>query len=392
MPAAVKNFYEMLGVSQKATPDEIRAAYLKLAHKYHPDKTGGDKPAEEKLKAVNEAYDTLKNPDKRKQYDQELQGREFRFEGGRGFGAGGFGGGAGAGGFRPEDLGGAGFGGFEDLFGSFFGGLGGRARRAGPEPGNDVEVGIAVSLREAALGGSKRIRVPRRDACKTCGGSGAAPGSHPQTCPTCGGSGMIQRSQGAAFSIGQPCPRCGGSGTVIPNPCPTCRGAGSVQTDRDLTVTIPAGIESGARLRLAGEGEPGERGGPRGDLYVQVTIAPDEFFTRDSDRDGSDVKCEATVPLSIAVLGGTVTVPTLTGTAQLKIPAGTQTGAVLRMRGLGATKMHGRGRGNQLVQIKVEVPSRISPADQEAVRRMNVETNPNYYPEYQQYVQRLRHR
>ena len=380
MPAAVKNYYEILGVSRKATPEEIRSAYLKLAHKYHPDKTGGDKPAEEKLKAVNEAYDTLKNPDKRKQYDQQLQGpREFPFEGGRGFGAGGF---------RPEDLGGAGFGGFEDLFGSIFGGLGGRGRPAGPEAGNDVEVGLNVTLQEAALGGTKRIRVPRRDTCKTCGGSGAAPGSRPQTCPTCAGSGMVQRLQGAAFSIGQPCPRCGGSGSVIPNPCPTCRGAGAVQTDRDLTVTIPAGIESGARLRLAGEGEPGERGGTRGDLYVQINVAPDEFFTRDA----TDIKCEATVPLSVAVLGGTVTVPTLTGAAQLKIPPGTQTGAVLRMRGLGASRMHGRGRGSQLVQIKIEVPSRLSTADQEAVKRMSVETNPNYYPEYQQYLQRLRRR
>ncbi|MCX5771338.1 MAG: molecular chaperone DnaJ [Candidatus Hydrogenedentes bacterium] len=386
MPAVVKNFYEILGVSQKATPQEMRAAYLKLAHKYHPDKTGGDKAAEEKLKAINEAYDTLKNPEKRKQYDQELQGRrEFRFE--RGFeGAQGFGGGAG--GFRAEDFGGAGFGGFEDLFGSILGGLGGRARRAGPEPGNDVEVGLTVTLREAALGGSKRIRVPRRDTCKTCGGSGSAPGTRPQTCPTCGGSGMIQRSQGAAFSIGQPCPRCGGAGSIIPNPCPTCHGAGSVQTERDLTVAIPAGIESGARLRLAGEGEPGDRGGPRGDLYVQINVAPDDFFTRED----SDVKCEATVPLSVAVLGGAVTVPTLTGTAQLKIPPGTQTGAVLRMRGLGAAKMHARGRGSQLVQIKIEVPSRLSTADQEAVKRMSVETNPAYYPQYQQYLQRLRQR
>jgi len=381
----MKNFYEILGVSQKATAEEIRSAYLKLAHKYHPDKTGGDKAAEEKLKAINEAYHTLKNPENRKQYDQELQGpREFRFE--RGFeGAQGFGG---AGGFRPEDMAGAGFGGFEDLLGSIFGGVGGRARRAGPQPGNDVEVGLTVSLREAALGGSKRIRVPRRDACKTCGGSGAAPGTRPQTCPTCGGSGMVQRSQGAAFSIGQPCPRCGGTGSIIPNPCPTCRGTGAVQTDRDLTVTIPMGIESGARLRLAGEGEPGEQGGPRGDLYVQLNVAPDEFFT----RDGSDIKCEATVPFSIAVLGGAVTVPTLTATAQLKIPPGTQTGAILRMRGLGAAKMHGRGRGNQLVQVKVEVPSRLSEADREAVKRMSVETSPAYYPQYQRYLQRLRRR
>ena len=384
MPAAVKNFYQILGVAQKATPEEIRAAYLKLAHRYHPDKTGGDKPAEEKLKGINEAYDTLKNPEKRKQYDQELQGpREFRFD--RGFeGAGGFT--TGAGGFRPEDLASAGFGGFEDLFGSILGGLGGRARRAGPEPGNNVEVGLTVTLREAALGGSKRIRIPRRDTCKTCAGSGAAPGSRPQTCPTCGGSGMVQRSQGAAFSIGQPCPQCGGTGSVIPNPCPTCRGAGAIQADRDLTVTIPAGIESGARLRLAGEGEPGERGGPRGDLYVQINVAPDQFFT----RDGSDIKCEATVPFSIAVLGGAVTVPTLTGTAQLKIPPGTQTSAILRMRGLGATKMHGRARGNQLVQVKVEVPSRISEADREAINRMSVETNPAYYPQYQQYLHRLK--
>lgn len=387
MPAAVKNYYEILGVSQDASPEEIRSAYLKLAHRYHPDKTGGDKAAEEKLKAVNEAYDTLKKPDKRKRYDEELRGpREFRFEGGPGGfrrqGAEGFGG------FRPEDLGGAGFGGFEDLFGSFFGGGAARARYRGPQSGNNVEAQLTVSLRDAALGGSKRIRIARRDTCGTCGGSGAAPGTKPQTCPTCGGTGTVQQSRGAAFSIGQTCPRCGGTGTIIPHPCPTCHGTGSVQVDRELTVTIPAGIEPGARMRLAGEGEPGERGGPRGDLYVQVNVAPDEFFT----REGADIKCEATVPLNVAVLGGTVTVPTLTGTAKLKIPPGTQTGAVLRMRGLGAVRMHGKGRGNQLVQVKVEAPSRLSEADKEAVKRMSFDSRPGYYPEYQQYLQKVRRR
>lgn len=379
MPAAVKTYYEILGVAPTASPEEMHTAYLKLAHKYHPDKTGGDKAAENKLKAINAAYDTLKNPEKRKLYDQELQGpREARFE--RGFQGAQVFGGAG-GGFRPED-----FGGFEDLFGSFLGGRDGRARYQGAQPGNDIEAAMTVTLREAALGGSKKIRVARDDACSTCGGNGVAPGTQPQPCPTCGGSGMVQRSQGAAFSIGQPCPRCGGAGSIIPNPCPKCRGAGMVRTERELTVSIPAGIEAGARMRLAGEGDPGERGGPRGDLYVQIEVARHAFLT----RDGADIKCEVPAPFSVALLGGAVPVPTLTGTADLKIPAGTQNGAVLRMRGLGAARLRGRGRGDQLVQIKVEVPAGVSEADIEAVRRLSHEAKPGYYPEYQRYVQRVR--
>lgn len=354
-----KDYYEILGVSRTASQDEIRKAYLKLAHTYHPDKTGGDKAAEEKLKEVNMAYDTLKNTEKRREYDQM---RETREAFGAGFGRGGFGQGGGftqAGGFQPEGFGGFDFGGsaFEDLFGAFARGGGAttarRPRHA--QPGRDIEFSIRIPLSDVLTGAKRTIRVPRVDACSECGGSGAAPGTKPEVCPDCGGSGQVLRGS-ASFQISRTCPRCRGTGSVVANPCRSCHGAGTVQSQRELSVDIPKGIASGQRLRIAGEGDSGTHGAPRGDLYLHVDVEPHPIF----ERQGNNVACEVPVTISEATLGAKVRVPTLTGEADIKVAPGTQHGTQLRLRGLGLPVMRGNGRGDQIVRVRVEVPTKLS--------------------------------
>jgi len=353
MPAAAAmNYYEVLGVSQDAPKDEIRKAYLKLAKKYHPDRTGGDKPAEEKLKEINNAYDTLKNPEKRKQYDAMLS-NPFA------------GGGAESGGFDFNQNAGFGKGqGFESIFEDLFGGRGARATRGrrGPRPGEDLETSISITLRDAAKGAIHSIRLRRKAPCATCHGSGATPGSQPETCPQCQGSGQVSRSGGAAFLVSQVCPKCRGTGQYIPKPCATCQGSGNVAETRTVSVSVPAGADSGMRLRLSGQGNAGESGAPAGDLFVVIEVQPDPFFT----RKGVDLECEAPVTFAEATLGGTIRVPTLEGQANLRIPAGTQTGRTFRMRGLGLPGEHGRRQGDQLVRVVIEAPEKIS-AEQEAL-------------------------
>jgi molecular chaperone DnaJ len=373
--ATEQDYYGVLGVPRTASQDEIRKAYLKLAHRYHPDKTGGDKTAEEKLKHINEAYDTLKNADKRKQYDDSLRAAQFS----------GFGGAEPAGGpGTAYDYEFGSFGGessFEDMLGSLFGRHGARAPRA--RAGNDVETSITVTLNEIAKGAQKRLRVPHRDTCGTCGGSGAAPGSQPQTCPVCGGKGRVERA-GGAFNLTQTCSRCGGTGKIITKPCPRCKGSGTETTERELSVRIPAGIESGAQLRIAGEGEPGVNGGPRGDLYIRINMAPHEFFT----REGDNVVCEAPVPFTTAALGGKVRVPTLQGVAELNVPAGTQNGTMLRMRGLGIARSHG-AKGDELVRVLVEVPARLTREQQEIIRKMSETGDGQMYPKSTSFARRI---
>jgi len=311
---ATKDFYDILGVSRQASQDEIRKAYLKLAHKYHPDKTGGDKAAEEKLKEINEAYDTLKNPDKRSQYD--------RFgHVGAGFGQG-FGGSSGFGGFGFGFENASGFDTpFEDFFDVLFGRSAGRNRRRSPaaRPGNDLERRVTISLKEAATGVTRSIRFARMEKCSDCKGTGAAPGSQRRTCPECHGTGQVRRAQGF-FSITQTCRRCGGRGWIIDEPCSRCGGSGRVQSQRELSVDIPAGVDTGSRLRVPGEGEPGANDGPRGDLYIFIEVESDDFFV----REGNDLICEVPVSFPHATLGTTVRVPSLQGGAEVKIPPGTQ--------------------------------------------------------------------
>lgn len=356
MPATTqKSYYELLGVTRSASQDEIRRAYLRLAKKYHPDKTGGDKAAEEKLKEINAAYDVLKNPEKRKQYDAMLDnpfaGASFS-EGGSPFG--GFTGGDG---FGFQDA-------FEDLFGSIFGQRGATTPH-GPAPGDDVEVVLDISLRDAAFGAVKTIRIPHRATCAACGGSGAAPGTRPETCPQCQGKGQVSRG-GGAFFMSKTCPRCHGEGQIVASPCRACGGSGQTRESRTVSVTIPAGAETGTRLRLAGQGHAGERGAPAGDLYVITRVQDDPVFK----QQGTDLVCETSVTFAQATLGATVRVPTLDGHVDLKVPAGTQPGSMFRLRGLGMPSLSHGGRGDLLVRVQVQVPTRLSREQRDLIERL----------------------
>jgi molecular chaperone DnaJ len=368
MPAtANKTFYDVLGVSKTATQDEIRKAYLKLAQKYHPDKTGGDQAAEAKLKEVNEAYDTLKKPEKRREYDAML---ENPFGAGMGGGAQqrgpfeGFQGESPFGGFQGGGQGQAFEGAFEDLFGNIFGQQTRRASRAA-QPGVDMEVALTVSLQDVAEGAKKTIRISRDVACKTCGGSGGAPGAKPEPCRACGGTGALGRGN-AAFFMNQTCTQCGGAGQRISTPCPDCGGAGRTKQPQTVTVNIPGGAEDGMRLRLAGQGGAGAPGAPAGDLYVVLKVQPDPRF----ERQGADLVCEAPVSFADAALGSKVRVQTLKGEVDLTVPAGSQPGQHLRLRGLGLPRLNGGGKGDQLVRLNVEVPKRLNKEQKELVRKL----------------------
>jgi molecular chaperone DnaJ len=332
---AQRDFYDVLGVSKKASADEIKKAYRKLAREYHPDRNPGDSAAEERFKEVQQAYDTLSDPEKRKQYDA---GGMFA-----GFGRGGTPFGGGGTGFA-SDLG--------DIFSTIFnrGGGGGGPQQA--VHGRDLETEISLSFDQAVEGAQVSVTVPKQATCNSCGGSGAAPGTAPITCPRCGGRGIDAQSQGF-FSISQPCPQCGGRGQVIESPCPTCGGSGLTQQRKRYRVNIPAGVRDGSRIRLAGKGEDGPQGGPPGDLYVTTRVAPSPVFAQRSDGN-----FEVRVPVTIAeaVQGATVEVPTLRGTKRIRVPAGTQHGTVQRLRGEGPPKPGGRGRGDIHYRLEIEIP------------------------------------
>lgn len=372
MPMAqTKDLYEVLGVKREATQEEIRKAYLKLAHKYHPDKTGGDKEAEDRLKEINAAYDVLKNPEKRAQYDK--YGTE-----GNPFGGGGF-----SGGFTGE--------GFEAPFDEFFetlfgqgrrgGGMGGGRRANAAQPGADLELRLSISLKEAAKGTSKKVRYNRNETCSDCNGSGAAPGSTPQTCPECGGSGQMRAAHGF-FSVTRTCTRCGGQGRIISDPCKTCHGNGRVKKSRELSVDIPAGVDNGSQLRVSGEGEAGRNGGPRGDLYIAIHVEQDDRFT----RQGNTIICEVPIRFTQAALGDTIRVPTIAGEAELKIPAGTQTGTQFRLRGLGMPDLRGFGQGDQIVEVVVETPKHLSKRQKELLKEFQDISEKDNYPLYRRFL------
>jgi len=355
-----RDYYDVLGVSRNASEEDVKKAFRTLAKKHHPDANPGDKGAEERFKEINEAYEVLSDSRKRKAYDT------FGYDGGAADG------GMNA---RPEGFGdmGGGMGDmFEDLLGGFFGGMGGRRR--GREPGEDLEVSLELGLEEAFKGGERRITFPRNEACATCSGSGAKPGTSPQPCRACGGRGQIHVSQGF-FAISRTCPKCRGRGSVIDSPCPSCRGSGRTRIERTLTVTVPAGVDSGMRVRLAGEGEPGTNGGPRGDLYLAVGVRRHELF----ERDGDHLLLELPVRVSVAAAGGDVSVPTLEGHASLHIPAGTQPGQVFRMRGQGMPAVNRRSRGDLLVRVQVEIPRRLSRRQADLLREVEAEGSPSDY-------------
>lgn len=348
-----KDFYTILGVSRNASADELKKAYRTLAMKYHPDRNPGDKEAEEKFKEVNNAYQVLSDPEKRQRYD--ALGHEAYTRGGAS---------GGGPGMDPMDIfsqffGGAGGGGMGfdlgDLFGGFGGG-GGRSRNA-PRKGKDLLYSLTINFEDTVFGGKEVIKVPHMVKCSHCGGNGAEPGTKRMTCPQCGGSGQVTRSQGF-FSMSQPCGKCYGKGFILERPCRECHGQGSVKRVDELTVTIPAGIDSGEQLRLVGQGDPGINGGPAGDLYVEIEVRPSNVF----QRRGNDLICEVPVPVTTAILGGTIQVPSITGMEALEIPAGIQNGTSLRVRGKGMPNLHPHsgGRGDEYVRIRVEVPQNLT--------------------------------
>jgi molecular chaperone DnaJ len=348
--------YKTLGVSKKATDEEIKKAYRKLARKYHPDRNPGDARAEEKFKEISAAYDVLSDPEKRKEYDA---GPAFGGFGGFGGGQGPFGGaGQGAGGFASADLG--------DIFSSIFSRGGGGRGQAQQVRGRDLETEVPLSFDQAVNGDQVSITVPKSSRCATCHGSGAKPGTAPVTCPRCEGRGIDAQSQGF-FSISQPCPQCGGAGQIVEDPCPTCGGSGLTQQTKRFKVNIPAGVKNGTRIRLAGKGEDGPRGGPPGDLYVTTRVASSPVFER---LDGGNL--EVSVPISIpeALRGGTIEVPTLDGTKKIKVAAGTKHGTIQRLRGEGPPKPKGKGRGDIRYRLEIAIPAELSEEQSEAVDKL----------------------
>ncbi len=351
-----KDFYKVLGVSEGASTDEIKRAFRNLARQYHPDKNPGDKAAEERMKEISEASDVLTDPKKRAEYDQIRQMAKS------GFGAGGFGGPGGFGNVRVEgfDVGDLG-----DLFGGLFGSGGGGARGArGPRRGEDLETEVRVSFEDAIEGATIPISIRRDAPCATCGGSGAEPGTPIETCPQCGGAGTVGDNQGL-FSFVRACPRCGGAGRIVTSPCKTCRGSGVQRRKEQIKVRIPAGVRDGARIRARGRGTAGGAGGQAGDLYVVVHVAPHALF----GRQGDDLTLTLPVTFTEAALGAQVKVPTLEEPVTVKIPAGTQNGKVMRVRGRGAPKRHG-GRGDLLVTVQVVVPEKLSKQEKELLEKL----------------------
>jgi molecular chaperone DnaJ len=350
----VRDLYEVLGVSKSASQDEIKKAYRKLARKHHPDSNPGDAAAEERFKELQDAYDVLSDPEKRSQYDQ-LGPRMFD-----GAGAGGAGGFQWAG--NLNDLGDLG-----DLFGGLFGRAGGGAGRSRSrgQPGADVGVSLTLSFEDSLRGLTTKIPVELETACSTCKGSGAEPGTQPVICPDCRGRGVTSEDEGF-FAFSRPCPRCHGNGTVIEKPCRTCGGSGRERRTRRYSVKIPAGVKDGTQIRLKGKGEAGFGGGPPGDLIVTTRVAPSPLF----ERRGSDLVIEVPVTYAEAALGAEVEVPTPDGRISLKVPAGAQEGKLLRVRGQGAPKLKGGGKGDLLARIRVDVPTKLTKAEREAIEAL----------------------
>jgi molecular chaperone DnaJ len=349
---AARDFYEVLGVSKSASQDEIKKAYRELARKWHPDRNPDDTDAEERFKEIQQAYDTLSDEEKRKQYDA---GGRFA-----GFGAGGFPGGGGAGGFPgggfASDVG--------NIFSTFFRGRGQQGPRE--QRGRDLESEVRLSFDQAMHGTQIAVSVPTTGECPTCHGSGARPGTSPRTCPRCEGTGIDAQSQGL-FSISQPCPECGGQGEIIDDPCPTCHGSGVTEETKRYRVNIPAGVHDGSRIRLSGKGEAGYRGGPSGDLYVTTRVAPSPVFTQRAD---GNLEVDLPVSVTEAIQGGEIEVPTLNGTKTIRIPSGTQHGSVQRLRGEGPPRTKGAGRGDIHYRIRVDVPKELTDEQREAVEKL----------------------
>jgi molecular chaperone DnaJ len=361
---AKRDYYDVLGLARGASEQDIKSAFRRLAKEHHPDRNPGDTTAEQKFKEINEAYEALKDPQKRAAYDQF---GHAAFDGSRG----------GAGGFGPDfassmsDI-------FDDLFGEFMGGRRSSARgqRSGRERGADLRYNMEITLAEAYSGKQAQIRVPTSVVCEVCSGSGAKVGTRPTTCPTCSGAGKVRASQGF-FTIERTCPSCQGRGEFIEDPCPSCAGAGRVTKERTLAVNIPAGVEDGTRIRLAGEGEAGMRGGPTGDLYIFLSIKPHEFF----QRDGADIFCRVPIAMTTAALGGHIDVPTVDGgRVRMPVPAGTETGKQFRLKGKGMPVLRSKVQGDMYIQVEVETPKNLSRRQRELLEQFEQESNKETNP------------
>lgn len=370
-----RDYYEVLGVAKTASEAELKSAFRKLAVKYHPDKNAGNKEAETKFKEINEAYQVLSNAQKRAAYDRY---------GHAAFTTGGGGGGGGPG-FGPEfsdfmsDI-------FENFFGETQGRSGGGGRTGGRERGADLRYNMEISLEEAFSGKNATIRMPTSMTCEICGGTGAKAGSKPHQCPTCNGRGRVRAQQGF-FSVERTCPNCHGRGEVIDDPCTTCKGAGRVTRERTLSVNVPPGVEDGTRIRLAGEGDAGLKGGASGDLYIFLSLKPHDFF----QRDGADLFCRAPISMVTASLGGEFKVPTLDATeAVVKVPEGTQSGRQFRLKGKGMPILRSKDRGDLYVQVVVETPQKLTRRQRELLAEFEKESSGETHPESTGFFSRVK--
>ena len=369
---AKRDYYEVLGVPKTATEAEIRSAYRKKAKECHPDLHPDDKTAEERFKEINEANEILSNAEKRAKYDQY------------GFDAPQMGG---AGGFDFSGFGGGGMGGFESIFDTFFGGGmgGGATRRNGPVQGDDMQYRISISFEEAAFGCEKTIDFFRNESCETCGGTGAKPGTQQQTCPTCKGSGQVRSGGGFMVTV-RTCPTCQGQGKIVKEKCSACNGGGRVRKKRTLKLRIPAGIQDGVSLVKRGEGEPGQRGGPAGDLYITVTVKPHNLFK----RQGDDLLLEIPISITQAALGAEIDVPTLEKPIKQRIPEGTQTGTVLRVKGHGVPSVRNGVKGDLLLTVRVEVPKRLTEKQKELLRELEQSLSGKEYEGRKSFADKLK--
>ena len=381
--AEKKDYYEVLGVSKTATAEEIKKAYRTLARKYHPDLNKDNPAAADKFKEVSEAYSVLSDETKRSQYDQF---GHAAFENGGAGGPGGFGGFGGQGGFGGFEAGG-----MEDIFDMFFGGQGrrGGGRQGGPQRGSDLRYDLDIAFEEAAFGVEKEISIYRDEQCERCHGSGAEPGSKVETCPECHGTGEVRFVQNTMFGQMQsvrPCSRCHGEGKIISNPCHDCHGKGTQKKSKKLKVKIPAGVDNGSRLRVAGEGAAGTKGGPAGDLYVYLNVRAHKFF----ERSGVDVYCEVPINIVQASLGAEIEIPTLDGKVVMKVPAGTQPSTVLRLKGKGIPSLRSGTRGDQLVRVKVVVPRKLNDRQKEALQQFADICKDNINPEENGFLNKIK--
>ncbi|MBX5480845.1 MAG: molecular chaperone DnaJ [Myxococcaceae bacterium] len=360
--AQKRDYYEILGVPRDVQPQELKSAYRRVALKYHPDRNPGDKEAEEKFKEASEAYEVLSDPEKRARYDRFGHAQGFNFEGG----------------FSSATI--------NDIFGEIFGDIfgAGRPRRGGKARGADLRYNLEISFEEAAFGCDVQVKVPRPKRCDECEGTGSK-SRQLRTCPTCGGEGEVRFTQGF-FAVSRTCSQCQGAGQIITDPCPKCHGRGKVDSESSLTVSIPAGVDTGTRVRVAGEGEPGEHGGLPGDLYVVIHVREHPIFVRED----SEVLCEVPISFTQAALGANIDVPTLDGKVKMKIPAGTQTGKVFRLKGKGIPRLRGGGRGDQHVRVVIETPTSLTKQQRELLEKFAEISGEETHPQSKNFFAKVR--